>query len=1113
MSSPVILHALDEPQRRAALDPTQSFTVRAPAGSGKTELLIQRFLRLLVIVKKPEAIVAITFTRKAAGEMLDRILVALRDAKAGTPVDKPHLEITRELARQVLQRDRDLGWDLLEHPGRLRVQTIDSLCMTITGEMPWLARLGGMPRIEEDARRLYEEAAHQTLLESDLEYQQALTTLLRHLDNNSTHARDLIATMLANRDQWLRLLKLDDEDARGALEKALADAVVRGLKSVDQCVPPDLRGSWVKVARDAASHMSGHPAYAAIQDLTAWPDPVATNLDIWQGLAGVPLTGKDKWRKPKGLTAKCGFPPGSNARKNQCVDLIAALQERDGLLEALGHVRELPPPSYSDAQWEVLRALLRTLRLAVAQLRMVFRADRVIDFMELGIAAREALGRIDNPTEVAYRMDSRIEHLLVDEFQDTSRAQFELLEQLTGGWQAGDGRTLFLVGDPMQSIYRFRQAEVGLFGEAEKRGIGGLPMSSLELRLNRRSRPAIVQRVNALFSNSFPATSDDDAGAVKYTASLAARDEPDGIVTIDGFVEGEDQLEAARVIQRIHAAQREEPAGSIAILVRARPHLFAITEALKTAKLPFSAVDIDPLADRSIVRDLLALTRAMLDPADRIAWLSILRAPWCGLTLADLEALVRDRLTASIWECLQDLRSLTDGGRQRAARLRDVLAEAFAEQGRWPLRRWVERVWMRLGGPACLESNEGALQDAVAYFDLLEAEQAGADVRDFDRFRKRVADLFAQPENPLGAGLHVLTIHKAKGLEFDTVIVPGLGRRSKSDDKPLVLFHEWRVAGGFECLMAPIDETRAEPEALYRFLRNIEKRKGDWERTRQLYVAATRAKKRLHLMGHVGNNGEPAKGCMLSDLWPALSADERALFQRNNAGAAPSPAPRFADVLRRLPQSWHLPELPAPVAWQSTTAPDAEPHEPTFEWVGESLRHTGTVVHAFVQRMKGVDGPAPDGPAIRRALMHAGVSPLDLEAAAQRVRQALARIRVSRRGRWILESHEDSHSEYAVTGVVDGEVVRGLVDRTFIDAGARWIIDFKTSEHQGGKLEEFLDEQQRRYRDQMERYARILAALGNPVRLGLYFPLLDEWREWAPEQASIPPRQARLFSS
>jgi len=1090
VSSPVIHHEIDEPQRKAALDPARSFTVRAPAGSGKTELLIQRFLRLLAVVNKPEAIVAITFTRKAAGEMLDRTLGALRDAKDGTPVEKRYLETTRQLALAVLQRDREQGWALLEHPGRLRVQTIDSLCMSITGEMPWLARLGGMPRIEEDARQLYQEAAHLTLLESNSDYQQALTTLLRHLDNNSMHARELIATMLAKRDQWVNLLHLDDQDARTELEMALADTVIKGLATVDRLVPSEFREIWMELGRYAIAHL---------RDLRAWPGATIENSEIWRELSNLVLTGNDEWRKRKGLTVRCGFPPGSDARKNQCADLILALQQCDGLLEALKSLRKLPPPCYSDAQWEVLRALLQSLRLAVAQLQMVFRAERVIDFVELGIAARAALGRIDNPTEVAYRMDSRIEHLLVDEFQDTSRAQFELLKQLTGGWQPGDGRTLFLVGDPMQSIYRFRQAEVALFGEVERKGIGDLRLEPLQLHLNRRSQPAIVERVNALLARSFPPLEDDETGAVTYTAAQPAQPGDSGVVTIDGFVEGEDQLEAACVVRRIQAARREEPGGSIAILVRARSHLFAITEALKAAALPFSAVEIDPLAGRSSVRDLLALTRAVLDPADRIAWLSILRAPWCGLTLADLEALVRDRVSISIWECLQDLAALSDDGRGRASRVREILREAFAEQGRWPLRRWVERVWMKLGGPACLEA-EAALEDTAAYFDLLETSQASADLRDFDRFQKRVADLYARPENPVGAGLHVMTIHKAKGLEFDTVIVPGLGRRPKPDDKPLVLFHERLQAGRFECLMAPIDETRAEPDALYRFLRDIERRKGEWERTRQLYVAATRARKRLHLMGHVGENGEPASDSMLADLWPALSDEERDGFRRVTAAAVPDPAPP-PGVLRRLPDSWSLPELPAPVDWHSAAAPYAEPHAPTFEWVGESLRHAGTVVHAFLQRMPGVDEPGPELPVIRRALTHAGASPLDLEATAQRVRQALARIRTSRRGRWILEPHEDAHSEYAVTGAVNGELVRGLVDRTFIERGVRWIIDFKTSEHEGGNLETFLDEQQRRYRDQMERYARILAPLGNPVRVGLYFPLLDQWREWAPEES------------
>ncbi len=812
------------------------------------------------------------------------------------------------------------------------------------------------------------------------------------------------------------------------------------------------------------------------------------------------LTESNSWRKRKGLTIRCGFPPGSDAEKNRCADLIAILDQREGLLEALKRLRRLPPPAYTNEQWDVLRALLRCLKLAVAQLQMVFRAERVIDFMELGIAAREALGKIDNPTEVAYRMDSRLEHLLVDEFQDTSRAQFELLQQLTGGWQPGDGRTLFLVGVPMLSIYRFRQAEVGLFGAVEDKGIGDLHLQPLQLRLNRRSGPAIVERVNALFRDRFPKVVDDQTGAVTYTDSQAAQTEPVGVITVDGFIEGEDQLEAACVVRRIREAQNEDPGGSIAILVRARSHLFAITAALKTAALPFSAVDIDSLAERSVVRDLLALTRAQLNPADRVAWLSILRAPWCGLTLADLEALVHDRPTTGIWECLQDVHALSNNGQVRATRLRDTLQEAFAEQGRWPLRRWVERVWMKLGGPACLDT-PSALQDAAAYFDLLEASQTGADLRDFERFENRVAELYAQPENPSGSGLHVMTIHKAKGLEFDTVILPGLGRHSKLEDKPLILFHEWREGDHFECLMAPIDETRAEPDALYGYLRDIERQKDKWERARQLYVATTRAKKRLHLMGHarLDKTGEPkpAPDSMLWDLWPALTAEDVDRFRRTLA-AVPAPVQPPETMLRRLPDSWHLPELPAAVEWHSAAAPYAEPHEPSFEWVGESLRHAGTVVHAFLQRMPDVDAEPPNTPVIKRVLTHAGVSPLELEATAQRVHQALARIRASRRGRWILAPHEDSRTEYAITGVVNGEVVRGLVDRTFVDGGVRWIIDFKTSAHEGGNLEAFLDEQQRRYSDQMERYAGILAALGNPVKVGLYFPLLDEWREWTP---------------
>src|ERR1700674_1082856 len=201
MSSPVLFPSPDERQRRTAIDPTRSFAVQAPAGSGKTELLIQRVLRLLAMVERPEAIVAITFTRKAAAEMRERILGALRGASEGTAVAKAHERLTRDLAAAALERDRALGWNLLDHPGRLRVQTMGAPWLSVARGMPWMARVGAMPGIEDDTRVLYKEAARRTvlLIGGEPRYREPLEILLRHLDNNATRLQQLLADMLAKR--------------------------------------------------------------------------------------------------------------------------------------------------------------------------------------------------------------------------------------------------------------------------------------------------------------------------------------------------------------------------------------------------------------------------------------------------------------------------------------------------------------------------------------------------------------------------------------------------------------------------------------------------------------------------------------------------------------------------------------------------------------------------------------------------------------------------------------------------------------------------------------------------------------------------------------------------
>jgi ATP-dependent exoDNAse (exonuclease V) beta subunit len=202
----------DSPARARALHTSTSFIVQAPAGSGKTELLIQRCLKLLTLVDSPEAIVAITFTRKAAGEMRARVLEALRKADAGTPAETDHEQVTQDLARQVLDRDRALGWNLLRNPAQLRIDTIDALCASITRRMPWLARFGAMPEISEKADDLYREAARNTLRRVE-KGDEALAYLLLHLDNDFNQARKLIISMLEKRDQWLRHTGVDPDFA------------------------------------------------------------------------------------------------------------------------------------------------------------------------------------------------------------------------------------------------------------------------------------------------------------------------------------------------------------------------------------------------------------------------------------------------------------------------------------------------------------------------------------------------------------------------------------------------------------------------------------------------------------------------------------------------------------------------------------------------------------------------------------------------------------------------------------------------------------------------------------------------------------------------------------
>ena len=1090
----------DLAERNRALDPSRSFIVQAPAGSGKTELLIQRYLALLATVEAPEEIVAITFTRKAAGEMRHRVLAAL--AATSRPESLPagaREARTIELARAARARDGERDWHLARNPTRLRVQTIDALCASLTRQMPLLSRFGAAPEIVERAEHLYREAARAAiaLVESKQDVAASVERLLVHLDNDVARLEELLADMLARRDHWIRHgARLD----RASLEAALANAREEGLQRAHSAVTHEQRTELAAVADYALSNL-GHARFA-------------DDVESWAALADLLLVQKGTWRARLGQ--KEGFPPGKAGDAFRA--RAAALGLGDEFREALADIRQLPPARYRDAQWEALAAIANLLKQALAQLEVVFGLRGAVDFPALTQGAVRALGEDDAPTNLALALDYRIRHLLVDEFQDTSISQYQLIAKLTAGWEPGDGRTLFAVGDPMQSIYRFREAEVGEFLRTwESTRVGGVPLERVSLRANFRSQAGIVAWVNDAFARVMPAREDVAAGAVPYAASIHVHDALGGpAVAVHPFFDRDAEGEAATVVDLVARAREHEPEATVAILVRNRSHLDAIVPRLRARGLRFRAIEIEALGNRPVVQDLLALTRALAHPADRVAWLAVLRAPWCGLTLADLAALAEGRPAESVWELMNSdacVAGLTPDGAARLARVRDVLAVSLSAQFRGTLRDRVEATWLQLGGPACVEEPTD-LEDADVYLDALDAaEEAGA-LADLAAFQQRLAELWALPDvHADDHDVQIMTIHKAKGLEFDHVIVPGLGGRARDDAKRLFLWTERpaRARGGeAELLVAPIEETGAGTDATYAWLRNLDAERDRHEAARLLYVAVTRARQRVHLLGGVrrdeksGAPKEPAANTLLAPLWPIVGERFReasALAEASPAGevAAETRGPPAGDF-RRLASDWVLAEPPPAATWRARED-DARAHdEIEFSWVGETARHVGTVVHRWLQRIADERLVGWDEARItraqatvRRGLSARGVREADLDGAVERVLSGLRRAIADERGRWILGPHAHAVTEHRVTAVVEGAVRRLVVDRLFRDeSGERWVVDYKTSSHEGADADAFLDRERERYAAQLARYA---GALGGGHRLGLYFPLLGGWRE------------------
>lgn len=1109
--TPETLIALDASNRLTALDARTSFIVEAPAGAGKTELLTQRYLKLLGTVESPEEIIALTFTNKAAAEMRNRILQSLEAAEQNRPVDAPHKQQTRTLALAALQQSQQHNWQLLTQPSRLRILTIDALCSSLAAQMPLLSRLGGQPRVADDTAAYYMEAAKRTLamVADESSMDAPVSTVMAFMQNDTQKLALLLSDMLAKREQWLPLTShhqaADVETIAHQCAHIIGTVIEDQLALATQVLSASRQAMLMPVVRFAASHLQdeSHP----LKTLQDWQSPLLPETDAlgnWLTLTDFLLTDKGTLRKSGGLNVKAGFPKDhpDKAAHIETFEQVTALIDDP---TPLHHLRTLPLLSADELRHNsvIVQAFSQVLQLAAAHLWQVFQAAGEVDFVAISRLAINALRDEEGATDLALKLDYKISHLLVDEFQDTNATQKELLELLTAGWQPNDGRTLFCVGDPMQSIYRFRKADVSLFLQAARHGIGQIKLVPLKLTRNNRSHPQVVDWINQKFKSIFPATDNTLEAAISYREFIATRNSVDdeGVQVHALAVDGDEDSaavythEAHYVATLIDQAQRQNPSQTIAVLVRSRTHLHALVSEIRRHfnHLKFQAVEIEGLNQRQTVQDALSLTRALLHRADRVHWLNVLRAPWCGLTLADLHALCAHDHRATIWQLMQQV-TLSEDGQARLNHVQSVFSAAFAQQGRVPLRRWLESTWLQLGGGNTLIS-AGDNRDIQAFFDLVEKLAQGHSL-DFVQLESAMEKLYAEPDISGNDHLQFLTIHKSKGLEFDCVILPALNRKPRHADSPLMLWEEVPTETHMQLLAAPYSKKKKNSApTIYDYIKQLESTRANNETARLLYVATTRAIRKLHLVAAVKCKTDtitPVKQSLLELLWPSVGAEFMQAEPVRLTEDATSLA-EFTPQLKRLAVA----QVPAMLATQHTskpitssftppTAPDAT--APTL------AADKGTLAHLYMQLIS--NGGLSHWPTSRLEscrpamigwLLQQGHAQALCVTTADDIISMLHTTLTSEDGLWVLKARDHAANELAIESLHQQAIEKKVIDRTFVEGGIRWIVDYKSVDLDQGISASALQAIAEQYHEQLEGYAQLFAYEGLSIQKAVLF--------------------------
>ncbi len=1089
----------------------------ASAGTGKTFLLVSRLLRLLLSGARPDAILAITFTRKAAAEMHSRLNERLLQLAA---CDDEQLENQlRALGVAVndasMARARRLYEWMLQQRQGVRTTTFHAFCQELLLRFPLEAQVPpGFELLEQGSELL--AAAWDTLqVEASADPNGQLAKALQQLLDYTGGLASLqgsLESFIQQRGDWWAYVEGQGDPLNFATERLRQQL---GIDAPDE-EPLDSFFSTDRLAMlgEFAELLRKHPIKtneAALEALALarHPElPLEARLTACQSAF---LTQKGEPRARKASKAQAGKMGAEGEARlldihQQLCDALLALQERRRALQC----------------WQANRAWYLAGITLLTHYQRLKREQRLLDFADLEWQACQLLNRAEQAHWVQYKLDQRIDHLLVDEFQDTNPTQWRLLLPLLEEMAAGEGekaRSVFLVGDAKQSIYRFRRAEPRLFHVARDWLDQRLQAHTFPLHTSWRSAPAIMQGVNRVFDRNGPL-----AGSLRdFDTHRTHHNELPGRVTVLPLIRKaqdiadtappttlRNPLEQPRQLPRDDRYLREghqiaatiealiasgmlighgEDArpihyGDIMILVSRRRHAGDYEQALREHHIPYLGAERGTLLESLEVSDMVTLLNWLTTPANNLALATILR---CPLFDCDHQALISlARQGEGSW--YQRLLTLELPEHSALERARTLLPHWHTLAGQLPIHDLLDRIYHEANVLQCYQQAAPAHLRSRVEANLIRFVELALDI-DSGRYpslghflarlqalRDGAGDAPDEAPSNDGERVRIMTIHASKGLEAPVVFLADCGG---SDAREKV----WRSQ-----LHWPPEQAR--PEALLlqpkkelqpQWLRQLgeqEQLELEREQANLLYVAITRPRQHLYISGAEPSRGgeqswyrilrqaiDPAAEQPMDQPCELSTGQFRYAPQRQGAKDENPPFQTDPALTRPLES---LPRLRELAPSQDEGMPDAPHYLPSRQVADEDGRLRGQVVHRLLEEM--TRHPAPPAARLRAqlaaefALEADGEEMTALYEECQRLLStpALADLFTPREGVEFFNEVPIIHSH-------EGQTVHGIIDRLRDDGQQLWIIDYKSHrQHDPARLHSLAES----YRRQMTWYAQ-----------------------------------------